>query len=164
MIPQTIEEYAYLEGDIGHLIVDVDPECLFCDYLDKWLIQKAPEIKQNTYEGYIYRINHIKKYFLPYELKVKNVTSRHIDQFFKYELQFGKTNQKTKEKEPLSVRSVRSDKSILSAVFDQACIDGLIKTNFISSLVTAIKILMVMFLLMRTDHVIHQTGFPNNSK
>lgn len=129
MIPQMIEEYAYLEGNIGHLVVDIDPECLFCDYLDKWLIQKAPEIKKNTYEGYIYRINHIKKYFLPYELKVRNVTSRHIDQFFKYELQFGKTNPKTKEKEPLSVRSVRSDKGILSAVFDQACIDGLIKTN-----------------------------------
>lgn len=52
-----------------------------------------------------------------------------MDSYFKYSLKYGKTNQKTKGKEPLSVRSVRSYKSILYAVFNQAIIDGLIKTN-----------------------------------
>lgn len=52
-----------------------------------------------------------------------------LDLFFKYCLQYGKINQKTKEKEPLSVRSVRSYKSILHAAFSQACIDGLVVSN-----------------------------------
>ena len=47
----------------------------------------------------------------------------------KYELAYRKVNQKTKEREPLAVRTVRSRKSLLSAAFDQACINGLLKYN-----------------------------------
>lgn len=52
-----------------------------------------------------------------------------LDIFFKYSLSYGKINQKTHDREPLSVRSVRSYKSILYAAFNQAAIDGIIKTN-----------------------------------
>ena len=52
-----------------------------------------------------------------------------MDTYFKYCLKYGKINQKTGKREPLSVRSVRSYKSILYAVFNQALIDGLIKVN-----------------------------------
>lgn len=129
MIPKMIERYSYLEEISTFQNIHIDPECLLCDYMDDWLAQKALELKKNTYEAYVYRVAHIKEYFKPYKLKVRDVTSRHIDQYFKYELLYGKVNQKTKEKEPLSVRSVRSRKSILSALFDQACIDGLVKSN-----------------------------------
>ena len=129
MIPEIMEQYAYLSPNENILLRQINPEYLFIDYLDDWLTQKSYEIKKITYEGYVCYSNHIKEYFLPYNLKVREITSWHIDQYLKYQLKCGKINQKTKAKEPLAVRSVRSHKSILSAVFDQACIDGLIKTN-----------------------------------
>lgn len=61
--------------------------------------------------------------------KLVEVTPKMMDTFFKYSLKYGKINQKTKEREPLAVRSVRSYKSILYAAFNQATIDGLLKTN-----------------------------------
>ena len=51
----------------------------------------------------------------------------------------GKINQKTKEREPLSVRSVRSYKSILNAVFKQAMIDGVVKSNPVDHLTVSGK-------------------------
>ena len=56
-----------------------------------------------------------------------------VDQYLKHELAYGKRDQKTGEKGPLSVRSVRSYKSILSAVYDQATIDGLVTSNPVTS-------------------------------
>lgn len=129
MIPSIVERYSYLEKVHEEVDKILNPEISFCDYLDLWLQHKKTEIEETTFESYEYRTNRIKVYFEPYNLKLLDVTSRHIDQYLKYELAYGKVNQKTKEKEPLSVRTVRSRKSILSAAFDQACIDGLIKHN-----------------------------------
>ena len=56
-----------------------------------------------------------------------------VDQFLKHELAHGKLDQKTGEMGPLCVRSVRSYKSILSAVYDQAAIDGLVNSNPVTS-------------------------------
>lgn len=129
MIPSILERYSYLEQVHENVDEIIDPEISLCDYLDLWLKNKKTEIDEVTFESYEYRTNRIKTYFRPYNLKLLDVTSRHIDQYLKYELAYGKINQKTKERGALSVRTVRSRKSILSAAFDQACIDGLIKFN-----------------------------------
>lgn len=129
LIPDIIERYSYLEQVHEEVDTQIDPEISLCDYLDLWLKHKQGEIDEVTFESYQYRLNRIKAYFEPYHLKLRDVSSRQIDQYLKYELAYGKINQKTKEKEPLSVRTVRSRKSILSAAFDQACIDGLLKYN-----------------------------------
>ena len=86
-------------------------------------------MKKSTYESYVFRINRIQQYFEGKNTKLINVTPKIVDTFFKYSLKYGKVNQKTKEREPLAVRSVRSYKSILYAVFNQAVIDGLIRYN-----------------------------------
>lgn len=129
MIPSIIERYSYLEQIHENVDETFDPEISLCDYLDIWLQGKKNEIDEVTFEAYTYRTNLIKDYFKPYNLKLIDVTPRHIDQYMKYELAYGKVNQKTKEREPLAVRTVRSRKSLLSAAFDQACIDGLLKYN-----------------------------------
>ncbi len=97
--------------------------------MDLWLKSKEVDLKKPTYEAYTYRVNRIKEYFLKSNPRLADITPKNMDSYFKYCLKFGKINQKTKEKEPLTVRSVRSYKSILYAVFNQALIDGLIKTN-----------------------------------
>ena len=88
MIPTIMEQYAYLSPNENIPIKKINPEYLFIDYLDDWLTQKSYEIKKTTYEGYVCRAAHIKEYFLPYSLKVKDMTSWHIDQYLKYQLKY----------------------------------------------------------------------------
>ena len=128
LIPAFLEKYSYLESlALSERNIDID--ILLCDYMDIWLSGKTGEIKHATLEGYAARIRSIKKYFEPKRLRVRDVTPRDLDTYYKWCLQFGKTNQKTRDPEPLSVRSTRSYKSILHAVFCQAIIDGIIRYN-----------------------------------
>lgn len=129
MISKVLDEYAYLEFGTDDVNSDIDPDILFVDYLDFWLSGKRKDLKQSTFEGYSYRIGHIKKYFEPKKLKVREISSRVLNTYFQYELESGKVSQKNGEKGPLSVRSVRSRRSILKAVFDSAIVDGLISQN-----------------------------------
>lgn len=134
MINTFVEQYAYLEELPDEHSVFVNPDSLLIDYMDSWLKDKKSDLKDSTYEGYAFRVNCIKRYFENKSTKVTDVTPKMIDTYFKYCLKYGKTNQKTKEREPLSVRSVRSYKSILYAVFNQAVIDGLIRFNPVSGI------------------------------
>lgn len=129
MINDFIEQYSYLEELPNEYDIAINPDILLNDYMDNWLQEKKRELKDSTYEGYVFRVNCIKKYFDAKRAKVIDITPKMMDTFFKYCLKFVKVNQKTKEREPLSVRSVRSYKSILYAVFNQAVIDGLIRVN-----------------------------------
>lgn len=129
MIKKFMEQYSYLEELPPDLDVSLNPDVTLCDYLDLWLKDKERDLRKSTYEGYTYRVNSIKKYFENKNPKLVDITPKMIDTFFKYSLKYGKINQKTHEREPLAVRSVRSYKSILYAAFNQAAIDGLIKIN-----------------------------------
>jgi integrase len=139
MIRTYIDQYSYLEELPMPYSSAITPNITLNDYLDLWLQEKEHHLKISTYEAYVYRSTRIKKYFESQEPKLIEVTPRMLDVFFKYSLKYGKINQKTKEKEPLSVRSVRSYKSILYALFDQAVIDGLIKQNPVVSVKVAGK-------------------------
>lgn len=129
VIKELIEQYSYLEDQPLQYNTAISPNITLCDYLDLWLADKEKDLKQSTYEGYAYRVNCIKKYFEAKNPKLIEITPKILDMFFKYSLSYGKINQKTHERELLAVRSVRSYKSILYAAFNQAAIDGIIKTN-----------------------------------
>ena len=129
MIKEYLEKYSYLEEPPANLSPEIDPEITLCDYMDLWLSGKKRDLRQSTYEGYTYRVNCIKRFFERENPKLIDVTPRMIDTYFKYALQYGKINQKTHKPEPLAVRSVRSYKSILYAVFNQAVIDAVSYTH-----------------------------------
>lgn len=129
MIKAFIQEYSYLEELPSQYNAAINPDISLCDYLDIWLKDKERDLKLSTFEAYTYRINSIKKYFENTNPKLVDVTPKMLDTFFKYSLKYGKVNQKTKEREPLAVRSVCGYKSILYSVFAQASIDGLVKVN-----------------------------------
>lgn len=129
MVDTVIEDNRHLEFSTESVNQSIDPDILLCDYIDLWLEGKKRDLQISTYEGYEYRVTHIKRYFQPLKYKVRELSSRMVDQYLKHELTYGKRNQKTGEMGPLSVRSVRSYKSILSAVYDQASIDGLVSSN-----------------------------------
>ena len=130
LIPGLIEEYGYLE-----VLQDTNDNTniTLCDYLDDWLKHKKRDLRKSTYETYEFRIRTIKAYFEETEPLLKDVTPSMLNTFFKYALNYGKVNQKTHEKEPLSVRSVRSYRAILHAMFNEAIIDGIIDINPVNS-------------------------------
>lgn len=130
MIPSLIEKYEYLER---YLPTTLDHDISLCDYLDEWLKSKCISIRTSTYESYSYRVNSMKKYFKKENPRLVDVTPKMLKTFFEYSLSYGKINQKTHKREPLSVRSVRSYRSILFAMFNEAIVDGLITYNPIIS-------------------------------
>lgn len=134
LINTYIEQYAYLEELPSEYNRDISPDISLCDYMDYWLEGKKGQLKRSTYEGYIFRVKRIKQYFEEKNLRLVDVTPKILDSYFKYALQYGKVNQKTKEHEPLSVRSVRSYKSILYSVFSDAMINGIVKQNPVAGL------------------------------
>lgn len=146
ILKAKLEEYSYLENLPPEGTYDCDPDVLLCDYLDLWISDKKRELKLSTYESYSYRINNIKRYFQKDNPRLVDITPRKIDAFFKYMLKYGKINQKNGAKEPLAVRSVRSYKSILYAVFQQAyVIDAIVKTNPVTGVsVHGKKILIIV--------------------
>ena len=135
MIYPVIEKYAYLEEIPAELSAVLNPEIRICEYLDYWLAGKERDLKGVTFENYTSYVGRIKEYFAGNNPKMADVTAKTADQFFKYALSYGKINQKTHANEPLSVRTVRSYKNILSAAFDQAAIDGLVKVNPVRNVV-----------------------------
>jgi integrase len=126
---EALVNYAYLENLPAEYNAAVDPNITLCDYLDNWLYRKKSELERSTYESYEYRASKITNYFKATNPHLKDITAGTIDKFMSYLLQYGKTNQKTGQKEPLAVRTVRSIKSILLSVFKQAVIDGLMTSN-----------------------------------
>lgn len=129
MIKKVLEDYSYLEELPATYNTELNPDISFCDYLDKWLKGKKSELRESTYEVYDYRVSAIKRYFESRHYKLVDITPKILDTYFKYCLRYGKVNQKTKEREPMAVRSVRDYRSILYSVFTQATIDGIIKVN-----------------------------------
>ncbi len=126
---EAIVNFSYLESLPKEYQADIDPNITLCDYLDQWLSRKKNELERSTYESYAYRSSQIFNYFKVTDPRLKDVTAGTIDKFITYLLQYGKTNRKTSVKEPLAVRTVRSIKSILLSVYNQAAIDGLVTTN-----------------------------------
>ena len=129
MIPEIIEKYAFLERKNGSIYDYDKKEFLVADYVSEWLGRKRIELFTSTYEGYVTRAKHIIDYFRKKETLIIDLTPKDIDDFFVYLLKYGKTNQKTKELEPLKVRTVRSIRGVFEMAMEQAIIDGIIKHN-----------------------------------
>ena len=83
MIPEAIAKYSCLEQSVLSPYA-VDPEIMFCDYIDRWLEQKKGEVKKVTYEGYAGRVSSMKLYFEPKKYKLKDITPHIVDTFYKW--------------------------------------------------------------------------------
>lgn len=127
MIKDVIEKYQYLEAPVTDS--GINSHVSLCEYLDHWLSGKKRELRRSTHEGYACRINSIKKYFQDKDPELIALTPKDFNDFFKYSLEYGKVNQKTHKREPLAVRTVRSYRSILHAVYDEAIVSGITDRN-----------------------------------
>lgn len=127
MVKGIIEKYQYLEAPQTN--PQVSSHITLCDFLDRWLSGKKRELRQSTYEGYACRINSIKSYFQEKNPALISLTPKDFNDFFKYSLEYGKVSQKTHKREPLAVRTVRSYRSILHAVYNEAIVNGITDRN-----------------------------------
>jgi len=129
MINDIIDAYSYLEEK-----TKVDVNITMCDYVNVFLAQqqnrvKGKKLEQSTYDGLEASAKHIIHYFGMENKKVVDIRAKDISDFYEYQSLYGKENKKTKERGPLAIRTIRSHKSFLYALFTQARIDGLIKDD-----------------------------------
>ena len=62
--------------------VDLNKSNLFADYMEQWLENLRHSIEGSTYEGYkAVFAKHIKPFFEPKKLRVKDITPSHIQQY-----------------------------------------------------------------------------------
>lgn len=126
LIGKAIEQYSHLETD-G---LEASADTPISDFIDHWFEDRKTVVKASTWEGYSYRVEKLKRYCREHgNPMVSDVTPKYLKQMFVYFLNYGKTNQKTGDPESLSVRSVRSYKSLMKSVFDLAIIEGVVSTN-----------------------------------
>lgn len=127
-IKEAIEEYAYLENP-DCFASNHTPDTPLSDFLTDWIELKRTELRKSTYDGYYYRVKILKSTLCKRDYRLREITPSILDKYFHYMLRYGKRDQKTGERGPMTVRSVRSYKSILYAVFNQAVLFGLIPSN-----------------------------------
>ena len=128
LINSYVEEYAYLE-QLSIIENHIQPTVELSDFLDIWIEEKKCDIRGNTYDTYKCRIATINRYFSPRHTLLRDITPKILNDFYHYCLNYGRVSQKDQSLHPLSVRSVRSCKSILYAAFDDAVLKGLIASN-----------------------------------
>lgn len=98
----------------------------FIEYLDWWLNQVKPLIKDSTYEGYYKNVNgKIKPYFSKYNFKLLDLRPMHFTEYFIYLAEKGRTNGKG----GLSQKSVMNIRGVLTSALDYAKDNGLITEN-----------------------------------
>lgn len=103
----------------------------FVEYYKQWLEKKKTDgsIELSTWEGYKLHSTHIVTYFGNHNIKLAEITPKHFQEYYDYHLQYGKVNQRTKERSGLAPRTVRSHKNLIVSALNQAIIDGIITTN-----------------------------------
>ena len=112
MIPAMIEKYKVLEVGEGeeHLLTQLTTYC------DEWLTEKKGDIRQSTWETYeIYLRLHIKPFFEPLGMKLKDLTPKDVKNFYQYLCE--KT---TRNGQPLSGRSIKKIAALLKLILTDA--------------------------------------------
>lgn len=98
----------------------------FIEYLDWWLNQVKPLIKDSTYEGYYKNVKgKIKPYFDRYKFKLLDLRPMHFTEYFVYLKDKGKSN----DKGGLKKKSVMNIRGTLTSALHYAQENGLITEN-----------------------------------
>lgn len=109
-------------------------EILFHDWMKMYLaeLKEHADIRNSTYEGYEYRIQHVLDYYEKKPITLEQVTIQEMETFFQYLRKHGskkKTKGNVVTNGPLAVRTVRSIKSLVQSALDKAVAYGYIAMN-----------------------------------
>lgn len=102
---------------------------LVCDCLDKFIekIRVLHLVDEGTADAYEHRGKHIKSYFKG--KRIRDITSKDVNEFCEYLLKAGHLKKETGEREPLNPVTVKDIKLVLGYVFDEAKVNGYVKEN-----------------------------------
>lgn len=122
MIPGFIERFSYLEE-----VKKDENKLLFVDYILDWLERKKNKVQMSTWEAYeIYAKCHIIPYFEPLQLELKDVTSKHIMEYYESRLVCGRKDHKPGG---LGHEAIKKHKTVMNMVFEDALIAELVNRN-----------------------------------
>ena len=102
---------------------------LFSDWIKKWLKSREPDVRGCTAESYDTHAKAIISYFSQNKIKLTDLSYSDIEDYCKYMLQEGKVNRYTGEKSGYAIRTVRSQKFIITSALNWAVKHQLIQNN-----------------------------------
>lgn len=98
-------------------------------YCKEWLAKKEGKIESTTYEGYVYRMGHICRYFDARGLSMAEVTSQDVETFYDSLFYSGNNCGSAKDKRLLSNRSVKDIAVLFRQIFAYAALHGHISVD-----------------------------------
>lgn len=98
-------------------------------YCQEWLEKKKGKIESTSYEGYVYRMGHICRYFDARGLSMTEVTSDDVEAFYDSLFYSGNNCGSAKDKRLLSNRSVKDIAVLFRQIFAYAALHGHISVD-----------------------------------
>lgn len=117
MVADAISQYS---SDLHHIYLT--------DYCDKWLAEKKLVVEITTFEGYEYRIHHIKDFFGEKNILITDVRPQDVKDFYHWmlttELKKGNTVERG-----YSNRTIKDTATLFKAILEDAVIMEVLKKN-----------------------------------
>lgn len=102
---------------------------LFSDWIKRWLDSRKTDIRECTSESYATHAKAVISYFKEKEIKLAEITYSDIEEYCKYMLANGKINRYSGIRTGYAVRTVRSQKFIITSALNWAVHQKLIPNN-----------------------------------
>lgn len=119
-------EIPSVEGSTGD---ENQADVLFSEWVKEWLISRKIDVRECTGESYETHARVIVEYFNENQIKLSEISYSDIEEYCKYMLKEGKVNRYTGEKSGYAIRTVRSQKFIITSALDWAVKRGMIANN-----------------------------------
>ncbi|MFR1884788.1 MAG: tyrosine-type recombinase/integrase [Blautia sp.] len=102
---------------------------MFSDWLKKWLDNRSVDVRSCTSESYEVHSRRVISYFEERKIKLVDVTYADIEGYCNYMLTEGKVDKRTGNCSGYAIRTVRSQKFLISAALDWAVLHDMIPRN-----------------------------------
>ena len=95
-------------------------DMFFEDFIMLWYQRKKISIEVSTWEGYGYHLQHVVDYFKGKKIKMSDLKSLHIKQYYDYQLRSGRKGRDVNGDTGLSARTVKSHSLLIKKALDEA--------------------------------------------
>lgn len=119
-------EIPSVEGSTGN---ENQADVLFSEWVKEWLISRKIDVRECTGESYETHARVIVEYFNENQIKLSEISYSDIEEYCKFMLKEGKVNRYTGERSGYAIRTVRSQKFIITSALNWAVKRGLITNN-----------------------------------
>lgn len=140
MLNKTLAEYSQNEENACGRVTacscelklektNMDEDIMFSDWIKKWLENRSVDVRNCTIESYEVHSRRIISYFEEKKTKLVEITYADIEDYCNYMMKEGKVDKRTGEKSGYAIRTVRSQKFIISSALDWAVLHKKIPNN-----------------------------------